>query len=1036
VVSVTTDSSDNNWRIDSIIMTNGEILSGQHAGWTLLEKVAEGDAGEIYRVEAQGDGRRAILKRPARSAFSGDIARQAAQIANEGKILKVLHPFLAAQKDLKVGVPALLDQSLTSNERGENQFIVIEPAAGIDLRLMTRLKTLGRGSLPAHLTPADGSFLSSLGDSGLVPERILLSALHSLLVVLEQIHTQSFEVDGVEKGGILWNDVKPDHLFWDPRRSMLTIIDWGNGQFLESDGATADRQFSILDDYRQFGEEIGRFLAVAAPDLHARLNWPEKFTPTTLDSDQIEVIKERLLAELNSSGRSLENAHRREAELLLPGANYEDHLAQLNEVQAAIASSGEVPDYPGALRFCHTHAVQLIETDQLNALRTLCDYAIRLPEANVEAWKLAARIAQIAGRSEGQPRQCFLNSLQALMASDWETVLWNLLAAVQNAPEPDWWYDLTTQVRRRMVDLGPDVVTPLVSVKRVLLTLQSMAIQMEDRQPRAGASVRSTSAAASSEPADPRYVTIQSLSAQLKEDIIPNWMRTDPNPPFASISYADIDGLMLDIGAILPDGQQSIGRALTQARVQVSLVLDAWNRKEFVIASKALRQVMLWDPDRRRLLRAEQALLAAPGWLKKVHLGPPRGVTLEDFITDLEFEGRDLRNTVGPAAWLDMILEGCKKLRRGTWPTELIASSPAFLREMPWLKKFHRAEPSPEIQIPDDPEAKNRRPAVPPTLVGAVEGRLGKGQSLQLLEPLDTWVPEARGSSARVYLGRFPAKKGHPNHAAIKLMRMDHIDYALPLFHEEALVLTRMADVPGVTPLVECGFIRFDEGAVLPSDREHISADGMTGTILRLGIDEVDSFVGLLEAKAIGGWVPYLAIEKQDQAHSLLHFCDAGTTRGRFWPLTDLLRMSVQICDIIEAAHNRKIVYRDHKILHYYWLEDHNGVYMIDWNVARLHSEDLRDVEKQMDLTQFGARALHHILTGRTAPGALPMGPTRPEEIEAAATTYTPQWTYDDRRLPQNLKDVIERVLSGSYSSAAALRDDLKRCYLELPNGG
>jgi hypothetical protein len=145
--------------------------------------------------------------------------------------------------------------------------------------------------------------------------------------------------------------------------------------------------------------------------------------------------------------------------------------------------------------------------------------------------------------------------------------------------------------------------------------------------------------------------------------------------------------------------------------------------------------------------------------------------------------------------------------------------------------------------------------------------------------------------------------------------------------------------------------------------------------------------------------------------------------------------MSVQICDIIGAAHDRKIVYRDHKILHYYWLENHNGVYMIDWNVARLHPDGLSDIEKQMDLTQFGARALHHILTGRTAPGALPLGPTRPEEIEAAATTYTPQWTYDDRRLPQNLKDVIEQVLGGSYYSAAALRDDLKRCYLALPNG-
>jgi hypothetical protein len=667
--------------------------------------------------------------------------------------------------------------------------------------------------------------------------------------------------------------------------------------------------------------------------------------------------------------------------------------------------------------------VQLIEAGQIDQLRALCEYALRLPDVNVEAWKLTARIAQIAGRSEGQPRQHFLHALQALIAGNWETVLWNLLAAVQNAPEPDWWYDLTTQVRRRLVDLAPDAVTPLVAVKRVLLTLQSLVIQIEDRR--------------SADPAtNPEYVILQSLVSRLKEEVVPNWMWADPNPPFASLAYADIDAMLLDIGAVLPDGQHAIGRALTQAKVQVSVVLDAWNRKEFVTANKTLRQVLLWDPDRRRLLRAEQALLNAPDWLKKVHLGPRRSETLEDFVTDLEFEGRDLRNTVGPAPWLDMILEGCKKLRRGTWPTELIAASPAFLREMPWLKKFERADHEPARQEADEPETtKPRRPAVPPTLVGAVEGRLGKGQSLQLLEPLDTWVPEARGSSARVYLGKYPVQKGRPNYAAIKLMRMDHLDYAMPLFHEEALVLTQMVDVPGVTPLVECGFIKLEDGVVLPSDREHTSLEHLSGTILRLGTDEVESFLGLLEAKAAGGWVPYLAIEKQEQANSLIHFCDAGTTRGRFWPLTDLLRMAVQICDIIGAAHDRKIVYRDHKILHYYWLEGRNGVYMIDWNVARLHPDGLSDIEKQMDLTQFGARALHHILTGRTAPGALPLGPTRPEEIEAAATTYTPQWTYDDRRLPQNLKDVIERVLGGGFTSAAKLREELKQCYLELPNG-
>jgi hypothetical protein len=111
-----------------------------------------------------------------------------------------------------------------------------------------------------------------------------------------------------------------------------------------------------------------------------------------------------------------------------------------------------------------------------------------------------------------------------------------------------------------------------------------------------------------------------------------------------------------------------------------------------------------------------------------------------------------------------------------------------------------------------------------------------------------------------------------------------------------------------------------------------------------------------------------------------------------------------------------------------------HGIYMIDWNVARLHPDGLSDYEKQMDLVQFGARALHHILTGRTAPGALPLGPTRPEEIEQAAKTYQTQWTYDDQRLTEDLRSILERVLAGEYNNAIMLRDDLKKAFLSLPD--
>jgi serine/threonine protein kinase len=173
-------------------------------------------------------------------------------------------------------------------------------------------------------------------------------------------------------------------------------------------------------------------------------------------------------------------------------------------------------------------------------------------------------------------------------------------------------------------------------------------------------------------------------------------------------------------------------------------------------------------------------------------------------------------------------------------------------------------------------------------------------------------------------------------------------------------------------------------------------------------------------------------IEKKKKEDSLLIMCDAALNHGRFQAVTELLYFSIQICEILQAAHERNVVYRDHKILHYYWQPENNGVSIIDWNVARYHPEGLTPFDIHMDLVQLGARGLHHIITGRTAPGALPLGPTRPEEIEQSAQSYAAQWTYDDQRLSPEIRAILEQLLSGSYTNAVDLREDLKRAYMNL----
>jgi hypothetical protein len=365
----------------------------------------------------------------------------------------------------------------------------------------------------------------------------------------------------------------------------------------------------------------------------------------------------------------------------------------------------------------------------------------------------------------------------------------------------------------------------------------------------------------------------------------------------------------------------------------------------------------------------------------------------------------------------------------------LIAERPELLNEIFWLNDYEARRPA--LPPREGPIRLERELALAPaetTTSGILEGALGGEGELILAESLDTWAPEARGSSARVFLGFLRTRAGQLRQAAVKIMRPDRAEYALPLFKEETQILTLMRDVPGISGLVECGYIRLENGVDLPVDNRSASAHDLCGQVVRYGIPEIRDFLAAIETKISEGWLPYLATDKRNREENLMVICDAGYTHGRFLPVDESLRFSIQICDILQAAHARNIIYRDHKILHYYWLEPFNGIFMIDWNVARRYPQGLSSADRQFDLVQFGARALHHILTGRPAPGALPLGPTRPEEIEQAAHSYKARWTYDDRRLPVEVRGILEAVLAGNYDSVKPLRDDLNASFQKITN--
>jgi serine/threonine protein kinase len=389
----------------------------------------------------------------------------------------------------------------------------------------------------------------------------------------------------------------------------------------------------------------------------------------------------------------------------------------------------------------------------------------------------------------------------------------------------------------------------------------------------------------------------------------------------------------------------------------------------------------------------------------------------------MEFQCREMRSRVAGAHWIDSALTLFADLRNGRRPGEVLAANPRLADIFYWLQRYERKsipEARPLETLPADDQA-DRRPGHL-----SREGRLGQGQAVALVEALDAWVPEAKGSSARVFQGFCKDAEGHIRQAAIKIMRPDKVDYALPLFWEEAQILAILEDLPGVARLIECGYLQFDGSQDLPPEDSPQAAHALTGSALLYGLDEVDLFVQGMEEKVSLGWLPFLALEKKNKEDCLLLHCDEGYTRGNVLPVDQGLEIAVKICDILEIAHARDIVYRDHKILHYYWNFRLRKVSTIDWNVAKWYPQGASETEIQQDLVQFGARTLHHILTGRPAPGALPVGPNRPQDIEMSPQHYSPAWTYDDyQRLPGEVMDLLAKVLAGSYDSAARLREDL-----------
>jgi hypothetical protein len=210
------------------------------------------------------------------------------------------------------------------------------------------------------------------------------------------------------------------------------------------------------------------------------------------------------------------------------------------------------------------------------------------------------------------------------------------------------------------------------------------------------------------------------------------------------------------------------------------------------------------------------------------------------------------------------------------------------------------------------------------------------------------------------------------------------------------------------------------------------SAVQLQGEIQLYSPDETQAFLANLDAQVADDWLAFIVLPRRWEDNLYLR-CDAGYTRGEFqrtFPVLNALKAALQICQIIQAAHEKEIVYLDHKVLHYFWNEPRQQVFVLDWNIGRQLTNGNNQEVFEFDVLQFSARALHHLMTGRQAPGSVNIGPNKPEDIANAPVKYEPIWTYDDqKRLNREEMDLLSKAIQGEYQTASALAIDLQTLY-------
>ncbi len=603
-----------------------KMLQGKKFSWQLSDSpIGTGDAGEVFTAacheqpELQG-----ILKKPARVASLGTLQRQAGQIAQEAQALLILDGLPLG----KAHPPRLIDTAPDFTNGTANYFFVSETAAGEDMdSLLARTRQAGRP----------------------FPRRVIITVLDALFDLFARAH----------KAGVLWNDVKLDHIYWHNPSNTVTVIDWGNAVFLEHEQKSLKRIQPRWEDYQQMVTTLGNFLQHNAPELYNDLGWGE-FKDKKLDAPTVSILARRI-AYLQETAALNVMEYQSLIQLILINEPTLSGLETLSKYLKRLELLGAPWDQERILTYGEKLVVSQIKSANINSAVRATKIIWDLYNDTLGlTWHLIREFfhyLELINHPLLQPL------VEHTFAEEWTEALWNLAAVANDIGVHPWWKNIAPVMRQKA--LNSTVASPY----QIAQALTQWA------------------AGQTSQPGE---------LGDMLETITANWRTCGQTDQYNPLEYK-----LLDIIRDKPDLPQRLWaegkRSFSEGQTAIRDLFNAWMNADWDSLPNAIMPVLVWDPDRWGLVKIRDEIDQFILWRQNFYSGPPEDDSPKDFLIYHFYQRPNIEQYLGLPVWLKHILDAFEAIIQD----EPIANYQSVISEWtPWLLNHSSLGQAADIPIP------------------------------------------------------------------------------------------------------------------------------------------------------------------------------------------------------------------------------------------------------------------------------------------------------------------------------------------------